>query len=229
MQAAACGHQGCTAVLDETWWTWPNLVTAVRTLGTVVLWALAVAQDSAPLLLAALACYWLGDVADGILARVTGSETRTGGALDILSDRLSICLVAATYVGEHPAAALPAGVFLLQFVVVDGFLSLSFRNWSLLSVNYFALVDRTVFRLNWSRPAKMTNTMAVAVVVVLTGWMALATLLATAVLAVKIYSAVLLARRPVPRVLSGCAVLDASPPASRDRLDSQWTGSAPSA
>jgi hypothetical protein len=41
--------------------------------------------------------------------------------------------------------------------------------------------------------------------------MAAATLLALAVLAVKAYSAVRLARLPVPRTLSGCAVRDAHP------------------
>jgi CDP-diacylglycerol--glycerol-3-phosphate 3-phosphatidyltransferase len=104
-----------------------------------------------------------------------------------------------------------AGVFLLQFVVLDAYLTLAFRNFSLLSPNYFGLVDATVFQLNWSPPAKATNTGAVVLVVLLTGSMAAATLLALAVLAVKAYSAVRLARLPVPRTLSGCAVRDAHP------------------
>ena len=208
---AVCEHRGCTSELDECWWTGPNLVTVLRTLGTVVLWGMALVQGDERLLLAALLCYWIGDIADGLLARLTGTETRTGAVLDVLADRLCVCLVVVGYVTVHPAAVLPAGVFLLQFVVLDAYLTLAFRNFSLLSPNYFGLVDATVFRLNWSSPAKATNTGAVVLVVLLTGSMAGATLLALAVLAVKAYSAVWLARLPVPRTLSGCAVRDAHP------------------
>jgi CDP-diacylglycerol--glycerol-3-phosphate 3-phosphatidyltransferase len=207
----ACGHRGCTSALDECWWTGPNLVTVLRTLGTVVLWGMALVQDDERLLLAALLCYWIGDIADGLLARLTGTETRTGAVLDVLADRLCVCLVVVSYVTAHPAAVPAAGVFLLQFVVLDAYLTLAFRNFSLLSPNYFGLVDATVFRLNWSPPAKATNTGAVVLVVLLTGSMAAATLLALAVLAVKVYSAVRLALLPVPRTLSGCAVRDAHP------------------
>ncbi len=207
----ACGHRGCTSALDECWWTGPNLVTVLRTLGTVVLWGMALVQGDERLLLAALLCYWIGDIADGLLARLTGTETRTGAVLDVLADRLCVCLVVVSYVTAHPAAVLPAGVFLLQFVVLDAYLTLAFRNFSLLSPNYFGLVDATVFQLNWSPPAKATNTGAVVLIVLLTGSMAAATLLALAVLAVKAYSAVRLARLPVPRTLSGCAVRDAHP------------------
>ena len=208
---AACGHRGCTSALDERWWTGPNLVTVLRTLGTVVLWGMALVQGDERLLLAALLCYWIGDIADGLLARLTGTETRTGAVLDVLADRLCVCLVVVSYVTAHPAAVSAAGVFLLQFVALDAYLTLAFRNFSLLSPNYFGLVDATVFQLNWSPPAKATNTGAVVLVVLLTGSMAAATLLALAVLAVKVYSAVRLALLPVPRTLLGCAVRDAHP------------------
>ncbi|MGH3980755.1 MAG: CDP-alcohol phosphatidyltransferase family protein [Pseudonocardiaceae bacterium] len=206
---APCGHRGCTGAFGETWPTGPNLLTGVRTAGTVALSGLAIVDGSEQLLLAALLCYWIGDIADGLLARLTGSETRTGAALDVLADRLCVCLVVVVYVTAHPSAVLPAGVFLLQFVVLDAYLTLAFRNWSLLSPNYFGLVDATIFRLNWSPPAKVTNTGAVVLVVLLTGSMAAATLLAVGVFAVKAYSTVRLARLPVPGTLSGCAVLDA--------------------
>lgn len=206
---AGCGHRGCTMALGETWWTAPNLVTWVRTAGTVVLCGAAIAEADQMLLLAALLCYWVGDIADGLLARLTHRETRTGAVLDVLADRLCVCLVVTTYVTSHPQAMLPAGVFLLQFVVLDAYLTLSFRNWSLLSPNHFGLVDRTVYRLNWSPVGKATNTGAVVLVVLLTGAMVVATLLALAVLAVKAYSVARLARLPVPATLSGCAVLDA--------------------
>lgn len=205
---APCGHRGCTAVFGERWGTAPNLVTAARTVGTVALWGIAVTTGDDGWLLAALLCYWLGDMADGLLARLTHRETRTGAMLDVLADRLSVCLVVVSYVTEHPQATLPAAVFLLQFVVLDTYLTLTFARWSLLSPNYFHLVDATVYRLNWSPPAKVTNTAAVVLVVLGTGSMAAATVLAAAVLVVKVYSAVRLAQLPVPLTRSGCAVLD---------------------
>ncbi|MGH3810875.1 MAG: CDP-alcohol phosphatidyltransferase family protein, partial [Pseudonocardiaceae bacterium] len=146
--------------------------------------------------------------ADGVLARLTHRETRTGAVLDILADRLSICLVVISYVTAHPPAAPPAAVFLVQFVVLDAYLTLAFTRWSLLSPNYFGLVDATVYRLNWSPLAKATNTSAVVLVWLGTGSPMATTVLAAAVLGVKSFSAVRVARLPVPRVLSGCAVVD---------------------
>jgi phosphatidylglycerophosphate synthase len=206
--ALRCGHRGCTAAFAEQWGTWPNLVTAVRTIATVVAWAVAVTTGSDAWLLAALLCYWVGDIADGLLARVPHQETRTGAVLDVLADRLSVCLVVVSYVSTHRWAAVPAAVFLGQFVVLDAYLTLAFARWSLLSPNYFGLVDATVYRLNWSAPAKATNTGAVLLVWLLTGSTLAATVLATVVLGVKSYSALRLARLPVPQALSDCAVLD---------------------
>ncbi len=215
--ALCCGHRGCTAAVSssasasaEQWGTWPNVVTAIRTIATMVAWAVAVTIGSDVWLLAALLCYWVGDIADGLLARVTHRETRTGAVLDVLADRLSVCLVVVSYVSTHPSAALPAAVFLGQFVVLDAYLTLAFIRWSLLSPNYFGLVDATVYRLNWSPPAKATNTGAVVLLWLVTGSTLAATLLATVVLGVKSYSALRIARLPIPQALSGCAVLDAT-------------------
>ncbi|MGH3899450.1 MAG: CDP-alcohol phosphatidyltransferase family protein [Pseudonocardiaceae bacterium] len=208
VDASACEHHGCTSAFDEQWGTGPTVVTAVRTVGTVIGWAVAVTTGSDGWLLAALLCYWIGDIADGLLARLTHRETRTGAVLDVLADRLSICLVVAGYVAEHPPAAPPAAVFLLQFVVLDAYLTLAFLRWSLLSPNYFSLVDATVYRLNWSPLAKATNTSAVVLVWLVTASPMASTVIAAALLGVKSFSAVRMAQLPVPRVLSGCAVLD---------------------
>lgn len=209
LESARCGHRGCTSAFGELWVTLPNVVTAVRTVGTVALWAVAVETGNETWLLAALLCYWIGDIADGLIARLTHRETRTGAVLDVLADRLSVCLVVTTYVAAHPATVLPAAVFLVQFVVLDAYLTLAFTRWSLLSPNYFGLVDALVYRLNWSPPAKATNTGAVVLVVLFTGSMPAATALAAAVFTVKAVSMVRLTRLTTPRELSGCAVLDA--------------------
>lgn len=203
-----CEHHGCTAALGEEWRTGANLVTAVRTVATVAAWAVAVTTGSDGWLLTALLCYWIGDIADGVLARLTHRETRTGAILDVLADRLSVCLVVVSYVIAHPAAVAPAAVFLIQFVVLDAYLTLAFARWSLLSPNYFNLVDATVYRLNWSMPAKATNTGAVVLLWLITESPMAATVLAAMVLGVKWFSVARLARLPVPRTLSGCAVLE---------------------
>lgn len=208
-RSVPCGHRGCTVLVGEQWVTAPTTVTALRTLGTVVAWVMAVTTQSETWLLWALLCYWVGDIADGLLARLTRRETRTGAVLDVLADRLCVCLVVITYVTIHPSAAVPAAVFLSQFVTLDTYLTLTFARWSLLSPNYFALVDPLVHRLNWSPPAKVTNTSVVIVVWLLTGSTLLTTAFATVVLAIKTLSVLRVSRLPVPRVLSGCAVLDA--------------------
>ena len=203
-----CEHQGCTAAFGDQWRTGANLVTAVRTVATVAAWAVAVTTGSDGWLLAALLCYWIGDIADGVVARLTHRETRTGAIFDVLADRLCVCLVLVSYVVTHPAAVAPAAVFLIQFVVLDAYLTLAFARWSLLSPNYFNLVDTTVYRLNWSMPAKATNTGAVVLLWLITESPVAATVLAAAVLGVKSFSAARLARLPVPWTLSGCTVRD---------------------
>jgi CDP-diacylglycerol--glycerol-3-phosphate 3-phosphatidyltransferase len=206
--AVRCEHRGCTAAFGEQWGTGPNVVTAIRTVATVAGWAVAITTGREAWLITALLCYWIGDITDGILARWSHWETRTGAVLDVLADRLSVCLVVVTYVTAHPSAALPAAVFLAQFVVLDTYLTLAFTRWSLLSPNYFGLVDAAVYRLNWSPPAKATNTSAVVLVWLATRSTITTTVLAAVILGVKSFSALRLARLPVPRVLSGCAVLD---------------------
>lgn len=207
----ACGHRGCTAVLGDQWLTPPNLVTVLRTALTVALSGVVIgAQGGAPWLLAALASYWLGDLADGALARATRTETRTGAVLDILADRLSVCLVVIAFLAEHPEAVLPALIFLPQFVVLDAYLSLAFLNWSLLSPNYFGLVDRRVYLWNWSPIAKACNTGAVIVAWLITGNVLVTTAVAGAVLVVKSASAARLASLRVPLVHTGCAHQEAA-------------------
>jgi CDP-diacylglycerol--glycerol-3-phosphate 3-phosphatidyltransferase len=143
------------------------VVTAIRTVATVAGWAVAITTGREAWLITALLCYWIGDISDGILARWSHWETRTGAVLDVLADRLSVCLVVVTYV-----------------------------------------TVAAVYRLNWSPPAKVTNTSAVVLVWLVTRSTIATTVLAAVIFGVKSFSALRLARLPVPRILSGCAVLD---------------------
>jgi CDP-diacylglycerol--glycerol-3-phosphate 3-phosphatidyltransferase len=79
-------------------------------------------------------------------------------------------------------------VFLIQFMVADCLASLSFLHWPLLSYNYFDRVDRQVWLLNWSRPAKALNTVSVVLVAV-AGAPLLALVVASAQLVLKVWTA----------------------------------------
>ncbi|HSE08700.1 MAG TPA: CDP-alcohol phosphatidyltransferase family protein [Nocardioidaceae bacterium] len=175
-----------------------NGVTLLRTVGAIVLAGLAAEQGSIDLLVASLVVYWVGDILDGVVARLRGCETRTGATLDILSDRL--CAV-AFYLGLAwltPALVWPVLVYLTQFVVVDGFLSLAFLAWPIRSPNYFYVVDRTLWLWNWSKPGKAVNSAIFAVVLLLTESAAIGLVVAGALLVLKSASLVRLLRLGLP-------------------------------
>ncbi len=175
-----------------------NLVTIVRTVVAVPVALVALVQLSGLLLLIAYVVYWAGDILDGWTARRLGQETRLGAVLDVVSDRacssVLVCGLVAVYPNLWPALA----VFLVQFMVVDCVLSLAFLRWpDLLGPNYFHQVDRVVWRLNWSVPAKSINTAGVVLAVVV-GNLPATLALALAQLVIKVWSA-----RRVLRLLNG--------------------------
>ena len=175
-----------------------NVVTLVRTVAAVVLAGLAIRGDSLTLLVASLAVYWVGDMFDGLVARVRGCETRIGAVLDILSDRFC---AAAFYLGLawlQPEHVLPVLVYLAEFMVVDCFLSLAFLAWPIRSPNYFFVVDRTIWLWNWSKPAKAANSANFAVILLVTGMPLLGLVIALVLLTLKCVSLVRLARVGMP-------------------------------
>jgi CDP-diacylglycerol--glycerol-3-phosphate 3-phosphatidyltransferase len=187
----------------ETFRTWANLVTCSRTVAAVAIAMVAASRQSLTLLLLSLAVYWVGDMADGAVARWTGNETRLGAVFDILCDRLC---AAAFYVGLVwliPDTAIPVAIYLIQFMVVDMWLSLSFLAWPISSPNYFFVVDRTIWQWNWSRAAKATNSAAFAVLLVVTKDLWIGIAVATALLGVKAWSAHRLSQigLPIPTAL----------------------------
>jgi phosphatidylglycerophosphate synthase len=173
----------------------PNAITAVRTAVAVVLAVTALTQRSAHLLVAAYLIYWIGDILDGASARALRQETRAGAVFDIVADRACTSACAAALVVLRPETAWPIAIFLVQFMVIDQLLSLTFLRWPLLSPNHFAAVDRRVHRWNWSPPAKVLNTAAVVILALLTP-PAVAVRFALAVTAVKVVSLIVVARLP---------------------------------
>lgn len=194
-----CGHRGCSCGTPERLRTLPNLVTAVRTVVAVTLAVVALTSGSAGFLYASLAAYWVGDVADGALARRTGTETRTGAALDIVADRVCVVMFCVPYVIAHQEMAIPVAVFLANFVVIDHVLSLRTLRWPVLSPNYSFLIDRRLHLLNWSPVAKATNTALLVVVMVGTGSFAAAGIVAVAQLTIKSCCLVRMMRLGRPR------------------------------
>ncbi|MEW2427871.1 CDP-alcohol phosphatidyltransferase family protein [Micromonospora sp. NPDC047644] len=173
--------------------TVPNYITAVRTVAAVTVGILALVSGSVALMAVSYSIYWLGDVLDGWAARRLGQETRAGAVFDIVSDRACTAVLCVGLVSLVPDVAVVALVFLLSFLVLDTMLSLAFLCWPVLSPNYFHLVDRRVWALNWSPLAKVANTAGVIGAIAF-GQYLLALGVAVAVVAVKLWSVAAVAR-----------------------------------
>lgn len=181
-------HHGWQLPLKETLLTWASLMTLVRTAIAVLLAVIAAMQGSEMILFAAIAVYWVGDIADGIIARKLNQEMRSGAVLDIMADRLCVAIIYLTYGFMNPEMIWAIGIYLFEFMFIDGFLSLAFLFWPLLSPNYFYLVDKKIFDLNWSPLGKVANSSFFLFATVLVGSPLLSAAIALAVTGVKIYS-----------------------------------------
>ena len=185
-------------VREERLLTGATVITAVRTIASVVLAARAAHQQSLTLLVVALGVYWVGDMLDGFYARVRDCETRIGAVLDIMCDRFN---AAAFYIGLawlQPDLSPAIFVYLAEFMVIDCFLSIAFLAWPIRSPNYFFVVDRTIWLWNWSKPAKAVNSALFAVLLLVTGWMWVGLVIATALLVLKCVSLRRLAQIGLP-------------------------------
>lgn len=209
---APCGHRGCLRPERESLLTWPTALTLVRTVASVLIGVIGIVDASLPLLLWALGIYWVGDMLDGELARRLDRETRIGAVADILSDRLCSAVFYCGLLTVLPSMAVPIGIYLVNFMLVDMLLSLAFVAWPLSSPNYFYLVDHTLWLLNWSRVGKALNSALIAVLMIVTELVWLSATVAAVVLGVKVASLVRLSRLGLP-MPSGCAA-EASRPVS---------------
>jgi CDP-diacylglycerol--glycerol-3-phosphate 3-phosphatidyltransferase len=185
-------------VREERLLTGATVITFVRTIVSVVLAAMAAHEQSLTLLVVALGVYWVGDMLDGFYARVRDCETRIGAVLDIMCDRFN---AGAFYIGLawlQPDLSPAIFVYLAEFMVIDCFLSIAFLAWPIRSPNYFFVVDRTIWLWNWSKPAKAVNSALFAVLLLVTGWMWVGLVIATALLVLKCVSLRRLAQLGLP-------------------------------
>jgi len=195
--------RGFVATPVERLGTVANYITCVRTVASVALTLSAAEQQSMRLLLAGLLVYWVGDVADGGVARRMGQETRMGASFDIICDRLCAGCFYIGLVWLEPDFLVPVGIYLLEFMVVDTFLSLAFLAWPIISPNYFFLVDHRLWLWNWSKVGKAVNSAAFAVLLIATHAVLAATIVAVCLLLLKIASVVRLSRIGLPVPLGG--------------------------
>jgi CDP-diacylglycerol---glycerol-3-phosphate 3-phosphatidyltransferase len=191
---------------SERFLTPATVITLVRTVAAVTIIGFAMYADrtggfwspALKLLVIGLVVYWAGDSLDGQVARRMHHETRIGAVLDIMSDRFC---AAAFYLGLawlHPEFTVPVLIYLAEFMVIDCFLSIAFLAWRIRSPNYFYVVDRIVYRYNWSHPAKAVNSALFAVLLLATRMPWLGALIASALLVFKIASLVRVARIGLP-------------------------------
>lgn len=175
-----------------------TIVTGVRTICALGLGVAAAYVGDLRLLVASLIVYWVGDSLDGLVARWTDTETRLGAALDIHCDRLCAAVFYAGLAYLEPEVALPALLYLANFIVIDCWLSLTFLAWPIRSPNYFYMVDKLIWQLNWSHPGKAVNSALFAVILLTTRsvWLGLAILLV--LVAVKIFSVARILRIGIP-------------------------------
>ncbi|HET7532887.1 MAG TPA: CDP-alcohol phosphatidyltransferase family protein [Nocardioidaceae bacterium] len=178
-----------------------NVITLVRTVAAVATAGVAAQQESLTLLVVALVVYWVGDILDGVVARLRGCETRIGATLDILSDRFCAASFYFGLVWLMPDLTWPVMVYLAEFMVVDCFLSLAFLAWPIRSPNYFFVVDRRLWLWNWSKTGKAVNSAFFAVLLLVTESAVLGLVVALALLLLKCVSLVRLMRLglPVPK------------------------------
>lgn len=180
--------------------TWANLVTAIRLLVCLAIFSHAAVARSETWNLIGLAVYWALDVADGYLARRFDQETRIGAQLDILADRVAVAFFYLNYVVLYPDLVVPIAMFLFQFMAIDHYLSNQFLRWPIKSPNYFYLVDRRIWALNWSPLAKAINTGVVTGVLVTSHSPLLGAIVCGAIIALKIWTAILMHRLSPPEV-----------------------------
>jgi CDP-diacylglycerol--glycerol-3-phosphate 3-phosphatidyltransferase len=189
-------------LVRETWLTWANAVTGVRVVAALACFVTAAVRGSEGWSYAGLLVYWLLDIADGTLARALRQETRIGAQLDILSDRLLLGAFYANFLRFHPSFALPIALHLVQFVVLDQYLSHQFMRWPCLSPNYFHEVDRAIWRWNWSPAGKVANGALVTGAIIAAQLLRLSwivpSVVSLAVISLKLWSIARLASLPDP-------------------------------
>jgi CDP-diacylglycerol--glycerol-3-phosphate 3-phosphatidyltransferase len=174
----------------------PNVITLARLASSISFFVLAFTTQREVYNFIGLGIHWVGDWLDGVWARRFNQETILGAEIDIIADRVEMLFFFMNFLFFHPHLYIPIVLFILDFAFVDFYLSYQFVKFDIISPNYFYKVDKRVYLLNFTRPAKSINSSLVAVLLIFlpsVPW--LATMSAGALIVVKTYSVHLLNKK----------------------------------
>jgi CDP-diacylglycerol--glycerol-3-phosphate 3-phosphatidyltransferase len=176
------------SIHDDGFWTWANAVTILRTVVSLILFSMAAVTHNEIFNYMGLGLFIVFDNLDGYLARALNQETLLGAQMDILSDRICFAFFYMNYLTIYPELTLVIVLFLVNFMVLDHYLSNQFMRWPIISPNYFYKVDQTIWRLNWSPLGKICNTGIVTILMITTKSVLVTLPVLIGLVSVKIYS-----------------------------------------
>ncbi len=173
----------------ESTFSIPNVITVIRFVGSLVFFMLAIVKKDLTYNYVGLVVHWIGDVVDGNWARFFKQETIVGAEIDIIADRVGFLFFYVLYLVFKPELALPVALFVINFALIDFYLSYQFLKFDLISINYFYKVDRTVYKLNFNFLGKAANTVVITLTLIFFPqfWL-FATVFAVGLIFVKCYS-----------------------------------------
>ncbi|MGB3862156.1 MAG: CDP-alcohol phosphatidyltransferase family protein [Candidatus Aminicenantaceae bacterium] len=167
----------------------PNVITLIRFVGSIVFFMLAIVKMNLTYNYIGLVIHWIGDMVDGNCARFFKQETIVGAEIDIIADRVGFLFFYVIYLVFKPELALPVALFVINFALIDFYLSYQFLKFDLISINYFYKVDQIVYKLNFSFLGKPANTVVITFTLIFFPqfWL-FATVFAVGLIVVKCYS-----------------------------------------
>jgi len=173
-----------------------NLITILRLLLSLLFFCLAAIYRRDLDNFLGLGLHWLGDWLDGFWAKTFNQRTILGAELDIIADRVESLFFFINFIFFHPGLALPVALYMINFAFVDFYLSYQFIKFNIISVDFFYLVDRKVFKLNFSQPGKFANSTVIPLLLILLpDWWPLTLLLTAGLIGVKLDSILILKRK----------------------------------
>lgn len=185
-------------VAPQSYYSEANILTLTRLILSLVFYILAILKQNPSYNYIGFIVHSIGDFLDGFYARKFKQETLFGAELDIIADRLEMIFFYVIFLHFRPYLFLPVALFLVNYAFVDFYLSYQFVKYDIISINYFYKVDKIVFQLNYSNPAKFINSTIVAVMLIflpqLHAWVSIFVLLLIAVKSYSVYRLFNLAR-----------------------------------
>ena len=178
----------------------PNIVTIIRLLLSICIMGYWFYDKDIKILYLWLFIHRFGDVLDGFLARNFWWETILGAEIDIIADRISTLFfyISLLYFYKNIILRLIIFIYILNFWFIDFYLSYQFMKFPIISVNYFYKIDKTVYKLNFSKIWKFLNSGVVSLWIIFI-WKYYTTLLIYTLILIwiKIHSITKLWKQPV--------------------------------